>query len=73
MVVGAAGAVNGDFLSEVEAQFGHSTTVRAATSHRSSSCRRAPRGLETRDSDQAHLRLGVRGLETRAPTATPCR
>ncbi len=65
MVVGAAGAVNGDFLSEVEAQFGslddRQTGVPAPVEVKQDEARVS---LETRDSDQAHLRLGVRGLPT---------
>jgi predicted Zn-dependent peptidase len=68
IVVGAAGAVNGDFLSEVESQFGsledRSTGDPAPVEVKQD----APRvSLETRDSDQAHLRLGVRGLPTDHP------
>src|SRR6476469_8653864 len=65
MVVGAAGAVNGEFLSEVEAQFGaledRPTGAPAPVEVEQTEARVS---LETRDSDQAHLRLGVRGLPT---------
>jgi predicted Zn-dependent peptidase len=68
MVVGAAGAVDGDFLGEVERQFGHlddrATGAPAAVRVEQDTPRVK---LETRDSDQAHLRLGVRGIPTSHP------
>ena len=68
MVVGAAGAVDGDFLAEVEGQFG-ALDDRPPGRPRPWRWRRTRPGcsLETRDSDQAHLRLGVRGLPTAHP------
>ena len=69
IVVGAAGAVDGEFLAEVERQFGSldDRANRRAGARRSRSRTAARVSLETRDSDQAHLRLGVRGLPTDHP------
>src|SRR3954464_11716179 len=68
MVVGAAGAVNGDFQAEVEAQFGHLDDRPSGDWNQVEFVQTEPRVLlETRDSDQAHLRLGVRGIQTTSP------
>ena len=68
MVVGAAGAVNGDFLAEVEEKFGHVEDRPSGEMARADFVQIEPRvRLETRDSDQAHLRLGVRGIPTDSP------
>ena len=68
MVVGAAGAVDGDFLAEVEAQFGHLDDRPSGDWNPVDFVQTEPRVLlETRDSDQAHLRLGVRGIQTTSP------
>ena len=65
MVVGAAGAVDGEFAAEVERQFGHLEDRSTGSPAPTQVEQDAPRvKLETRDSDQAHLRLGVRGLPT---------
>ncbi|HEX3330718.1 MAG TPA: pitrilysin family protein, partial [Gaiellales bacterium] len=65
MVVGAAGAVDGEFAAEVERQFGHLEDRSTGSPAPTKVEQHAPRvKLETRDSDQAHLRLGVRGLPT---------
>ena len=65
MVVGAAGAVDGEFAAEVERQFGHLEDRADRRAGADEVEQDAPRvKLETRDSDQAHLRLGVRGLPT---------
>jgi predicted Zn-dependent peptidase len=65
MVVGAAGAVDDEFLAEVEAQFGGLEDRESGAAPPTQIDQDAPRvKLETRDSDQAHLRLGVRGLPT---------
>ena len=65
MVVGAAGAVDGDFAADVERQFGHLAARDTGEPPPTTVEQGAPRvKLETRDSDQAHLRLGVRGLPT---------
>ncbi|HEY0386977.1 MAG TPA: pitrilysin family protein [Gaiellales bacterium] len=68
MVVGAAGAVDGDFAAEVSEKFGHLEDRASGDMAPVEFVQTEPRVmLETRDSDQAHLRLGVRGLETRSP------
>jgi predicted Zn-dependent peptidase len=68
MVVGAAGAVNGDFLAEVEEKFGHIEDRSSGEMARVDFVQIEPRvRLETRESDQAHLRLGVRGIPTDSP------
>jgi len=68
MVVGAAGAVNGDFLAEVEEKFGHIEDRPSGEMVRADFVQTEPRvRLETRESDQAHLRLGVRGIPTTSP------
>ena len=66
MVVGAAGAVNGDFARRGRAPVRPArTTARpGAPAPIAGRAGRGPGKLETRDSDQAHLRLGVRGLPT---------
>jgi predicted Zn-dependent peptidase len=65
MVVGAAGAVDGEFLAEVEAQFGALEDRDSGSAPPTEVEQDTARvKLETRDSDQAHLRLGVRGLPT---------
>jgi predicted Zn-dependent peptidase len=68
MVVGAAGAVDGDFLKEVEEKFGHLEDRDSGDFAPAEFVQTEPRVLlETRDSDQAHLRLGVRGIQTTSP------
>jgi predicted Zn-dependent peptidase len=68
MVVGAAGAVDGDFLGEVERQFGHLEDRASGNPEPVEGVQIEPRvELDTRESDQAHLRLGVRGLPTDHP------
>ena len=68
MVVGAAGAVDGEFAAEVERQFGHLSDRETGSPPPTQIDQAAPRvQLETRDSDQAHLRLGVRGIPTTHP------
>ena len=67
-MVGAGGAVDDGFVAEVERQFGHladrgtgdAVPVEVVQTGRASSS-------ATRDSDQAHLRLGVRGIQTTSP------
>jgi len=68
IVVGAAGAVDDGFLSEVEALFGHLDDRETGTFEPAKFVQTRSRAkVETRDSDQAHLRLGVRGVETQSP------
>ncbi len=68
MVVGAAGAVDGEFVAEVERQFGHLADRATGDAPPVEVVQAEPRvRLETRDSDQAHLRLGVRGIPTDSP------
>ncbi len=68
MVVGAAGAVDGEFLAEVERQFGHLGDRKTGAPAPTVVEQDAPRvQLDKRDSDQAHLRLGVRGIPTTHP------
>jgi predicted Zn-dependent peptidase len=68
MVVGAAGAVNGDFVNEVAEKFGHIEDRASGEMAAVEFVQTEPRVLlETRDSDQAHLRLGVRGIQTTSP------
>jgi predicted Zn-dependent peptidase len=68
IVVGAAGAVDGDFLPEVERQFGHLEDRATGAPAPATIAQEGPRvSIDTRDSDQAHLRLGVRGLPTSHP------
>jgi predicted Zn-dependent peptidase len=69
IVVGAAGAVTtGDFLAEVEGQFGHLEDHPTGSPAPTQAAQDAPRvSIDTRDSDQAHLRLGVRGIPTAHP------
>jgi predicted Zn-dependent peptidase len=68
IVVGAAGAVDGDFVSEVERQFGHLEDRPSGEPAGAEVVQTLPRvSLDTRDSDQAHLRLGVRGIPTGHP------
>ena len=65
IVVGAAGAVDGGFLGEVESQFGHLDDRDTDSAAPTQVSQDGPRVLiDTRDSDQAHLRLGVRGIPT---------
>jgi predicted Zn-dependent peptidase len=60
--------VNGDFLSEVEEKFGHIEDRASGEMQRADFLQTEPRvRLETRESDQAHLRLGVRGIPTDSP------
>ncbi|HEX2587624.1 MAG TPA: pitrilysin family protein [Gaiellales bacterium] len=68
MVVGAAGAVNGDFAAEVRDKFGHLEDRASGEMAPVEFVQTEPRVmLDTRDSDQAHLRFGVRGLQTTSP------
>jgi predicted Zn-dependent peptidase len=68
MVVGAAGAVNGDFVNEVQEKFGHIEDRQSGDMAPVEFVQTEPRVLlDTRDSDQAHLRLGVRGIQTTSP------
>jgi predicted Zn-dependent peptidase len=68
MIVGAAGAVNGDFAGEVAEKFGHLDDRPSGDLAPVEFVQTAPRvGLDTRDSDQAHLRFGVRGVQTTSP------
>jgi predicted Zn-dependent peptidase len=68
MVVGAAGAVNGDFVNEVAEKFGHIEDRASGEMAAVEFVQTEPRVLlDTRDSDQAHLRLGVRGIQTTSP------
>jgi predicted Zn-dependent peptidase len=68
MVVGAAGAVNGDFAAEVREKFGHLEDRASGEMAPVEFVQTEPRVmLDTRDSDQAHLRFGVRGLQTTSP------
>jgi predicted Zn-dependent peptidase len=68
MVVGAAGAVDGDFVSEVRDKFGHLEDRASGDMAAVEFVQTEPRVLlDTRDSDQAHLRLGVRGIPTTSP------
>jgi predicted Zn-dependent peptidase len=68
MVVGAAGAVNGDFEAEVREKFGHLEDRPTGDAEPAKFVQTQARvALETRDSDQAHLRFGVRGIETTSP------
>ncbi|MDX6522768.1 MAG: hypothetical protein QOI17_281 [Gaiellales bacterium] len=68
MVVGAAGAVNGDFVNEVQEKFGHIEDRPSGDMAPVEFVQTEPRVLlDTRDSDQAHLRLGVRGIQTTSP------
>ena len=68
MVVGAAGAVDSAFRAEVERQFGDLVDRPTGTPEPVDIVQIEPRvSLETRDSDQAHIRFGVRGLQTQHP------
>jgi predicted Zn-dependent peptidase len=68
LVVGAAGAVDDAFIAEVEAQFGHIEDRPSGAPTPASFVQTEPRvQIDTRDSDQAHLRLGVRGIQTASP------
>ena len=68
MVVGAAGDVDGSFVAEVAEKFGHIEDRSSGDMLPVEFVQTEPRvSLETRDSDQAHLRLGVRGLHTTSP------
>ncbi len=68
LVVGAAGAVDDGFADEVAAQFGHLVDRPTGEPAADDSVQTAARvSLDTRDSDQAHLRLGVRGIQTTHP------
>jgi predicted Zn-dependent peptidase len=68
IVAGAAGAVDGEFAAEVERQFGHLDDRATGSPPPTAVDQHEPRvKLEKRDSDQAHLRLGVRGLPTTHP------
>jgi predicted Zn-dependent peptidase len=68
LVVGAAGAVDEGFVDEVAAQFGHLEDRESGAPAPVEGVQTAPRvKLDTRDSDQAHLRLGVRGIPTVHP------
>jgi predicted Zn-dependent peptidase len=68
IVVGAAGAVDGGFRQEVAQYFGDLRDRETGAPEPTDVAQTEPRvRLETRDSDQAHLRLGVRGLPTTHP------
>jgi predicted Zn-dependent peptidase len=68
LVVGAAGAVDDSFADEVEAAFGGQVDRETGAALPVRAVQTEPRvSLETRDSDQAHLRLGVRGIQTTSP------
>jgi predicted Zn-dependent peptidase len=68
MVVGAAGDVDERFVDEVAEMFGHIADRPSGEMAPAEFVQTEPRvALETRDSDQAHLRLGVRGLQTTSP------
>ena len=68
IVVGAAGAVDGGFQGEVDALFGHLEDRESGTFAPAEFLQTRPRArVEKRDSDQAHLRLGVRGVHTQSP------
>ncbi len=72
LVVGAGGAVDDAFLAEVQAQFGHledRPTGQPQPVQVSQDTARV--SLDTRDSDQTHLCLGVRGLPTDDPDRYP--
>jgi predicted Zn-dependent peptidase len=65
IVVGAAGAVDGSFADEVRRHFGELSDRPSGTPLPAELEQAKPRvALETRDSDQAHLRFGVPGLPT---------
>ena len=67
-VVGAAGDVNGDFVAEVAEKFGAVEDRASGDMAPVEFVQTEPRAaIETRDSDQAHLRLGVRGIQTTSP------
>ncbi|HLK42898.1 MAG TPA: pitrilysin family protein [Thermoleophilia bacterium] len=68
IVVGAAGAVDGGFVDEVSRQFGGLEDRATGAPAPLDMVQITPRvSLDTRDSDQAHLRLGVRGVPTDSP------
>lgn len=72
MVVGAAGAIDPTFTAEVERQFGDmATRPSGAPQPVQISQGAAAVQLDTRDSDQAHIRLGVRGIPTDHPDRYP--
>ncbi len=72
MVVGAAGAIDESFRAEVERQFGDMPSAPSgAPQPVRVSQSQAAVSLETRDSDQAHVRLGVRGIPTDHPDRYP--
>jgi predicted Zn-dependent peptidase len=68
MVVGAAGDVDEAFLDEVAEKFGAVEDRESGDMEPVEFVQLEPRvSLDTRDSDQAHLRLGVRGIQTTSP------
>jgi predicted Zn-dependent peptidase len=68
LVVGAGGAVDDGFVAEVERHFGHLADRNTGDAQPVEVVQTEARvRLATRDSDQAHLRLGVRGIETTSP------
>jgi len=68
LVVGAGGAVDDGFVAEVERHFGHLADRSTGDALPVEVLQTEARvRLATRDSDQAHLRLGVRGIETTSP------
>ncbi len=72
LVVGAAGAIDPTFTAEVERQFGDMPGKPSGAPqpvHVSQGA--AAVQLDTRDSDQAHIRLGVRGIPTDHPDRYP--
>jgi predicted Zn-dependent peptidase len=72
MVVGAAGAIDPTFTAEVERQFGDMPAKPSgAPQPVQVSQDAAAVQLDTRDSDQAHIRLGVRGIPTSHPDRYP--
>ena len=68
LVVGAGGAVDDGFVAEVERHFGHLADRSTGDALPVEVLQTEARvRLATRDSDQAHLRLGVRGIQTTSP------
>src|SRR5207342_2755251 len=68
IVVGAAGAVDDSFVEEVAAHFGQLEHRAPSSFEPFSNGGSGPKvKLETRDSDQAHLRLSVPGIHTGSP------
>jgi predicted Zn-dependent peptidase len=68
LVVGAGGAVDDGVVAEVERHFGHLADRSTGDALPVEVVQTEARvRLATRDSDQAHLRLGVRGIQTTSP------